>query len=645
MESVHRFNWCRASCIALIFLLSKSLFSASTQTWILESNFLDYERKNEVIFSSGNVRVKNKNLSIQSDEATFFRNENKLSVKGNVLITDGTTTVKCKSAIYQTDKDSAFMENVYIEQKPFFIFGEKVQKQKEKFFVEGGYITTCDKIPPHYRIAASKIFLKTNDHITLKSVFLKFGKVSVLWLPYWWQKIGERKWDISLRLGYSSRYGNITKTRFIWYFSKSFKTILINDYFSKLGWGKGIEFVLRKKDVSTNFYTYHIKEKTGINNFNLKYSHWQTTKGFLFQTHMEYQKCSDFNWDFRREETSVLKPAYLLSRISLSKTNDNLYFRISGYRNETWHYTQNKYIADDVLAPELYFYLKPLSLKFLKLDAVLNHRRIYKPAYGYHNYTNFSMGYFRIFKNFKLTKFAIFYPKLGLKKEKIQNVGTDNYHFHELLLRIKPSRNFYFDATHVLNRKFNRRATTNILYLKDELHFSKTTIYQNTSYDFNRTTEPFKNRLGEISTKITIRTKPRFYFLHKFSPSKKRTTYWEAEASAEYFSTRITKSYLEKDHINLFQTLKFSASKWHIKLKGRFYFKYSNFDINKKSFTEKEVVIKRNLHCWDMLFKFLLRKDRKEAWLLFNISAMPDRIFGIYRDYKEDGWSFRRKVE
>jgi len=227
----------------------------------IKCDYLTYDKKTEIAFSSGSVIIEREGLTMQADEATYNRRGDSLLLRGNVKIEDSTATVTCSEAQYSISSDTAFLRGVRVFQEPFYIVGEESVQSGDFSYFKKAYITTCDLIPPHYKVSSSRLKLKKNDWMSMTNVCLSFHGIPAFYLPYYWQKIGEKKWDISVRAGRSRRKGNFAKTRFTWRFTKDFKTILINDYFRKLGYGKGLELDYKKPDIQSNLYAYHIDEK------------------------------------------------------------------------------------------------------------------------------------------------------------------------------------------------------------------------------------------------------------------------------------------------------------------------------------------------------------------------------------------------
>jgi len=657
MRFVPKMSYCKAP--SLILILAAVCFAQDIPVK-LKCEYLTYDKENEVAFSSGGVHIEKEGLTMQADEATYNRRGNSVFLKGNVEIKDSTATITCSSADYSITSDTAQLRGVRVFQKPFYIAGKTAMQSGDFFYFRKAYITTCDLIKPHYKISSSRLKLKRNAWLSMTNVCLSFHGIPAFYLPYYWQTIGKKKWDISVRAGRSSRKGNFAKTRFTWRFTENFKTILINDYFEKLGYGKGLELDYKKPDIQSNLYIYHIDEKdTGIRNLTLRQRHWQKLpRNFIWQSYIDYQDNSTFNYDYMRESVSVLKPTYRRSRASISRASPLYYFRVSGYRNDIWTDTdkdtiEDKFEPDNVIAPEAYFRLNPRNLKLFKYDLRYNYKNYFNtdPAAGtlYSEYTRIHSSQLRVFNSYRIMRGLTLFPRFGYSLYKEQPTAAVNYYFHDINLNMNFYRPLKFGFTHNYKRKFSKKAETSSIAISDEYRPLRNIIFrQNVTFDARKERYvPYgnlKNRFSLLTNKLNIRMrKVSFYFRNYFNIQDTETTFWEGEASNRYFSTRLTHESAVPDFVNLFQKFNFTIGKWSASVRGRFYFNYDDFDFNSKALVEKEISLKKNLHCWDMLVKYLVTPDRCEAWVFFNVAAFPNRPLGVFHDAVNEEWSFRKK--
>ncbi len=611
----------------------------------IKCDFLKYDKNAEIAYSSGNVHIKKGCLNLYARSAIFNRDENRFILRGNVKITDSTTTITCSRADYNIKTGTAVLENVRVFQQPFYIAGKEAVKKGDEYFFKDAYITTCDLIPPHYKLSCSRMRLKREDDISMWNVFLSFHGIPVFYFPYYWQKIGNKKWDMSIRAGHSSIKGDFVKTKFTWRFTKRFKTSFLNDYFGKLGYGKGLEMEYRKSDLYSDFYAYHINERsTGLRNVNVKQKHWQRLPGdFLLQIDWEWQDYSTFDWDYRKDEVLVSKPTYLRSRASISKVTSDYYFRFSGYRNETL--SGISFIPSEVNAPEVYFRLNPRRFLFLKYDLIYDFLRRYYPSGGFPGYTNTHSANFRIYESYRLLRWLTFFPRLGYSFYERQSQKPLDYYFHNVNFSLNFYRPLRMDFTHNYKTKTDGTISLNTISFADEYRpFFGAVLRQNTIYDIEKEGVPFKNRFSTLANKLEMKIfRMSFYYKNYFDISRNLTTYWEAELANRFFSTRLAHSVSERDFVNFFQRFNLKLGKWDIMLRGRFYFKYNRLKINSDSLIEKEILIKKNLHCWDMFLRYLATPSRREFWVFFNIAAFPNKPIGIYHDAVDGEWSFRKK--
>ncbi|PIU18221.1 MAG: hypothetical protein COT16_02945 [Elusimicrobia bacterium CG08_land_8_20_14_0_20_44_26] len=590
-------------------------------------------------------------LDALADEAYYDRNNDKILLVGNVKVTDSSTTIICSRADYDIKAETATFSAVRIKQDEFYVVGNEVEKDNDVYFFNKAYITSCDEPVPHYKISSPRLKLIAGDSISMNNVVFSIHGVPAFYFPYYWQKIGEKKWNLSVRLGRSLRKGTYINTKFRWNWTKNFRSYFINDYFSHLGYGKGLELDYAKDEIKSNLYAYHIDEKsTGIRNMTFRHSHWQKLPAdFLWQSYIEFQDFSVFNSDYMKDESDELKPTYKRSRVSLTKLSEAYYFRLSGYRNEVWSDKLNRYEADNVIAPEAYLRLNPRKIKFLQYDFIYNFRNYYNMDINngtlYREYASIHDSQFRIFESFRLLRGLTLFPRFGYLFSKTGNQDLIDYYVHDINL----TSNFYKPLKFTFIHNYEKRIGGETVYrnvaVSDEWRPARGVVFrQSAIYDIEKSSQIFKKRFSPLQNQLNITSRKVDYYLRNyFDVRNSETLSWEAEAGGRFFSTRVTHNIAEKNFVNLFQTLSFKLGEWNVKLRGRAYFNYDNLKISGDSLMEKEIVINKKLHCWDLYARYLVTSERREAWIFFNISVFPDKPIGIYHDAVEDEWSLQKK--
>ncbi|MCD6311947.1 MAG: LPS-assembly protein LptD [Elusimicrobia bacterium] len=680
---------------AFVVLASGILRAEDNLPFEINCDYLKYYKKTEVVFSSGNVFIKRDKMKLYADEAEFRRKESFIFLKGGVRIEDSTTTItcdeaeycveadtsaksaggageskngdiilkgnvrilnseseiKCSYAAYNRSSSSGVFKNVRVLQDKMYFAGQDAEQRGDTYIFNKAYLTTCDLEKPHYKMSSPRIVFVNKKSVTMKHAVFSIRGVPLFYTPYYRQRLGERKWSLSFRAGHSTRKGSFIKTRLRYSWSKNFRTYLINDYFSRLGHGKGAELDYKSPSVKSNLYVYGINEKdTGVRNLTFRQSHWQKLPaGFLWQSYLDFQDYSVFNSNYLRDESPVLKPTYVRSRVSLSKSVSAYYLRLSGYRNETWSSSLNRFDADNVIAPELYFRLNPVKHKLFSYDFSYDYKNYFNTDVNageiFSDYTRTHSSYARIFNSYRLMRGLTLFPRMGYQFYKRGELEAAKYYFHNINTTLNFYRPLKLSFTHNYKKESGKKSVTDSVSFSDEYRPARGVIFrQSVIYDVKKSSQPLENRFSLLNNQLNVRAAGmNFYVRNYYDIPLGEAVSWEGEIKGRHFSSRFTHNRAEPDFANWFQSFNFKYGKWDAAVKVRAFFNYRKAEIKTNDIIEKQVVLKRNLHCWDMMFKYLVTRDRREGWIFFNITAFPERPLGIYHDAVGGEWSFRKK--
>ena len=621
----------------------------------ISCDYLKYSRNSEIVFSSGNVFIERDTMKLYADEAEFRRNESLVFLKGRVRIEDADTTIRCDAAEYHlaagTEPASGLFQNARVYRDKMYFVSLNAEQRGDSYIFNKAYLTTCDEAEPHYKMSSPRIVFVEKKSVTMKHAVFSIRGVPVFYTPYYRQRLGERRWTLAVRAGKSSRNGAFIKTRLRYNWSDNFRTYFINDYFSRLGYGKGLELDYKSPSTQSNLYVYGIDEKdTGASNRTFRQSHWQQLPaGFLWQSYVEAQDYSLFNDSYLRDDSLVLKPTYVRSRASLSKSVSTYYLRLSGYRNEVWRDSLDRFDANNVIAPELYFRLNPVKLRHLSYDLSYNYRNYFNtdPAVGtiFPEYTPIHSSYARIFNSYRLMKSLTLFPRIGYQFYKSGNLDSVEYYFHDINTTLNFYRPLKLSFTHNYKREPGKNSVADNIAFADEYRPSRNLVFrQSVVYDLKKKHLPLENRFSLLQNQLNLRAgRINFYARNYYDIAMGAAAAWEGEGRGSYFSSRFTHNRAEPDFLNWFQSFNFKYGKWDTSAGARAFFNYRQAGIGLKDVIEKHLTVKRNLHCWEMMFKYLVTRDRREGWIFFNITAFPERPMGIYRDAVGDEWSFRKQ--
>jgi len=285
----------------------------------------------------------------------------------------------------------------------------------------------------------------------------------------------------------------------------------------------------------------------------------------------------------------------------------------------------------------------------LSYDLSYNYRNYFNtdPAVGtiFPECTPIHSSYARIFNSYRLMKSLTLFPRIGYQFYKSGNLDSVEYYFHDINTTLNFYRPLKLSFTHNYKREPGKNSVADNIAFADEYRPSRNLVFrQSVVYDLKKKHLPLENRFSLLQNQLNLRAgRINFYARNYYDIAMGAAAAWEGEGRGSYFSSRFTYNRAEPDFLNWFQSFNFKYGKWDTSAGARAFFNYRQAGIGLKDVIEKHLTVKRNLHCWEMMFKYLVTRDRREGWIFFNITAFPERPMGIYRDAVGDEWSFRKQ--
>ncbi len=145
-----------------------------------------YNRETNTIIGKGNVDVTYKDNYLKADEVEVHLATKEAEARGNVILSDGESIFTGDRVFYSFETGEANIDGVGSRMDPWFATGEKGERISEKvYYVENGYVSTCDYVVPHYRVRGRHIHIYPEDKIVIRSITVYWGKVPVFYWPYY----------------------------------------------------------------------------------------------------------------------------------------------------------------------------------------------------------------------------------------------------------------------------------------------------------------------------------------------------------------------------------------------------------------------------------------------------------------------------
>lgn len=641
---------------------------------ILSADYIEYRREENKVLARGNVKIEDKDITMECEEAIFDLKEEKIEAKGGLTLQDKETTIHGSQIIYDLRTRRGIIDDASSFIDPWYCSGPKIERVSDKeIIVEDGYITSCELSSPHYRLKAKKIRVLLGERISAYNVLMYLGKVPIFYLPFYWRSLRERRFSWGLKLGSNSEEGFFAKTNFGYIFSERTNGALLLDYMTRKGVGIGGRYSYYLQDKVKGFlYGYYIKEKdTEKKRWRGEGEHWQNLgSDFYFQTKLDYMSNKEFNKVYNEEDWIPMKEE-LKSHIALTRSRPTYTLRIVGERKDVWDEETGRFVNIQGYSPRFSFATNLLQIKegllYYRLGA--DYANQYSKAYNYvtrddrvtrefqeGHHLNQSDIYFDLVNKLRLSRRASLNTEVGFQEkwqDKDENWNRENVYkniYHtQANLRTRVTMFFDTDLTHSFQQEQGKKTTINKLSILGRirlpwlLEFTSSTGY---SFIGERNL-----RLDNLFSRVDFNpsTLASFYIEHSYDLNRERTANFQTEGifgpGGNKWSINARLTYLE----GLEETSKYPrrldiangfnfpiTKKWRARLATR-------YDIYSGKLMERGIHIYRDLHCWEARLSWTKISSEEEIWLMFNLKVFPEERIGLYHNIDEKEWRLRRK--
>lgn len=230
-----------------------------------------FDGEKEVYHAIGNVVVTQGGTTLKADEVVMNMAEGTAHAIGSVVVTSAIgDIIEGDELTVNIKKDTALIVNgsLYVAESTVTIDGSVLKKTgKTTYTIKDAKFTSCkcekDETPAwHFSSGSAKA--KSDGYLLAWNTFLKIKDFPVLYSPVLVAPVGGgRKTGFLMPvLGSSSKQGNVIDNTFFWAISDSSDASFFFDSKSKRGIGKGAEYrYFRTADSYGELYLYHFREK------------------------------------------------------------------------------------------------------------------------------------------------------------------------------------------------------------------------------------------------------------------------------------------------------------------------------------------------------------------------------------------------
>ncbi len=346
---------------AALFLQS-ALFSGDMPIYYTSDSstisFTDTGEPGEITLHGG-VKIIFGDTTMLCEKAGFNRVTGEITAIGPITVESPEGIFKAEQLLYYTGEEKGVLSDPSFSMPPLHGRAEKVHREGKRVILDRGYITTCDREHPHFRISAERMEYVRDDYIRAERMRLTFGKkFNVFYFPRYTIDARTKEAPITLNQGYSSRIGETADIIFTHRLRKTNDTLLKERIsIGTKGIGFGMETLSREIGFSGTAFAYRRWDKDwlepgGLFEFARSYDSPMGPGRIIFD--WRWMCDNEFFKDFFHEEFMAKSKTY--NYFSYTHNFDAGFLNV-GFR----HSAGDSFLKVEKL-PELRFYSPPFRI-------------------------------------------------------------------------------------------------------------------------------------------------------------------------------------------------------------------------------------------------------------------------------------------
>ncbi len=234
----------RIAALLLMLFCASAIMAATpappAQEAKISADEIEVARTGEVL-ASGGVRIEYGLVTLTAEVVKLNRETLEFTASGKVCLelTDGTGSWTSSSV-------KGNLESRQFEFGPYRVDGQVWHGEGQggqhtvngQAIIQDAWMSTCDRLHPHYRIQAREITVHPDKTFTAKHVTLRLGNVPIFYFPWLWGDT-EGMSSFIFRPGYSGKRGAYLRIGRIWRFATGADADVYLDLMTKRGIGVG----------------------------------------------------------------------------------------------------------------------------------------------------------------------------------------------------------------------------------------------------------------------------------------------------------------------------------------------------------------------------------------------------------------------
>lgn len=308
--------------------------AAAKQPIVINGDRIEYSKDNNTVTIEGNVEVIKEDAVLTCDKAVVNTLTNDTHAEGNVILKDAKGVIKARSCDYNFKTKTGVSFDAKVAYPPYYGAGKIVKKISEaEIEIKNGYLTTCDKEHPHYRIQSRRLEIFPDDKVTAKAMTFRVANTPILYMPKFTQNLKDDRMHVQVTPGKSKDWGAFLFTAWRYDLLPNSGGRVHLDYREKRDFAWGIDNYYDTKIAGKGYFkTYYMNERKltrkrlylyprvvrptdETQRYRIQWRHkWDMDKNTYAL--VEYHKVSDVDfikdYFFRQFEKNSITSSYIL---------------------------------------------------------------------------------------------------------------------------------------------------------------------------------------------------------------------------------------------------------------------------------------------------------------------------------------------
>ena len=235
------------SYTAMADILTTKNINTSETPWRINAQHITYDKETNIYTAFGDVKIYKDEKTLSAESVIFNHDTMEAAAKGNVLLTVGADTLfgdKININL-NTGVGAIYNGRIFIEQKHFFIKGDKILKTGENTYsIVKGSLTACDGETPAWQITGKNLDITLEGYGSVKHATLWAKKIPVFYVPYltFPVKLKRQSGLLPPQIGYSNRNGIEFIQPYYWAINQSSDATFYYHHIQERGEKGGVEY-------------------------------------------------------------------------------------------------------------------------------------------------------------------------------------------------------------------------------------------------------------------------------------------------------------------------------------------------------------------------------------------------------------------